>query len=135
MNKPARLLALLGGPRKVGAILGIHESGVSRWPDRGNVPAHHNVKLMEYAMDIQGKERVTTLYDSTFVQKGRLTCRSPNLQQLPPQVRACLTVPPGYKLVSADFSQIELRVAACLDHDEAMIKAFNYGTDIQSQVS
>ncbi len=49
MNKPARLLALLGGPRKVSVILGIHESGVSRWPDRGNVPAHHNVKIMEYA--------------------------------------------------------------------------------------
>lgn len=48
MPNPARLLALLGGPRYVSAKLGIHESAVSRWPERG-VPEGHVPAVIEIA--------------------------------------------------------------------------------------
>lgn len=92
-------------------------------------------KQAQYCQDLAGKERVTSLWDSTFVQTGRLTCRSPNLQQLPPPVRACLTVEEGKELVTADYGQIELRVAACLSNDVVMLEALNRGVDLHTQVA
>lgn len=50
MPNPARLLALLGGPRYVSAVLGIHESAVSRWAERG-VPAGHVPAIIKIAED------------------------------------------------------------------------------------
>ena len=63
---------------------------------------------------------------------GRLSCEEPNLQQVPrdPEVRTLITAPPGWVLVEADYSQIELRVAACLSKDRAMKGAFQTGEDI-----
>lgn len=48
MPNPSRLLDLLGGPRYVAGVLGIHESAVSRWPERG-VPAGHVPRLIQLA--------------------------------------------------------------------------------------
>lgn len=48
MPNPARLLDLLGGPRYVAGVLGIHESAVSRWPERG-VPDGHVPRIVELA--------------------------------------------------------------------------------------
>ncbi len=48
MPNPSRLLALLGGPRYVSAVLGIHESAVSRWPERG-VPDGHVPAVLKIA--------------------------------------------------------------------------------------
>lgn len=48
MPNPSRLLDLLGGPRYVASILGIHESAVSRWPERG-VPDGHVPEIMRLA--------------------------------------------------------------------------------------
>ena len=50
------------------------------------------------------------------------------------ECRACWTVPEGYKLVAADYSQIELRIMAHLAEDPAMIDAFQRGADIQRPV-
>jgi len=63
---------------------------------------------------------------------GRLSCEKPNLQQVPrdPEVRTLITAPPGWVLVEADYSQVELRVAACLSKDRAMRRAFQTGEDI-----
>lgn len=63
---------------------------------------------------------------------GRLSCEEPNLQQVPrdPEVRSLITAPPGWVLVEVDYSQVELRIAACLSKDKAMKRAFQTGEDI-----
>lgn len=63
---------------------------------------------------------------------GRLSCENPNLQQVPrdPRIRSLITAPPGWVLIEADLSQIELRVAAELAGENTMIHAFMTGVDI-----
>ena len=65
---------------------------------------------------------------------GRMSCISPNLQQIPrdSRFRACVKAFPGWKLVDADFSQMELRLAAVEAEDQLMIKAFQEGTDLHT---
>lgn len=63
---------------------------------------------------------------------GRLSCEHPNLQQVPrdPVIRSLVTAPPGWTLVEGDLGQIELRIAAELAQERAMLDAFNRGEDI-----
>jgi DNA polymerase I len=63
---------------------------------------------------------------------GRLTCRRPNLQQLPPDARDAIRAPAGWRLVVADFGQIELRILAELAGEEVMRAAFAAGEDIHA---
>lgn len=70
----------------------------------------------------------------TFVQfkaaTGRITCETPNLQNIPPSIREIFIASPGYKLVSLDYSQIELRILASVTEDPEMMRAFNSNADI-----
>ncbi len=63
---------------------------------------------------------------------GRLSCENPNLQQVPrdPRIRTLISAPDGWTLIECDLSQIELRIAAELSGDAAMIHAFVNGIDI-----
>jgi DNA polymerase-1 len=63
---------------------------------------------------------------------GRFACSSPNLQNIPvaDAFRACFTATPGYRLVIADYSQIELRILAELSGDAAFARAFEEGLDL-----
>ena len=63
---------------------------------------------------------------------GRLSCEHPNLQQVPrdPRIRQLITAISGWHMIEADLSQIELRVAAELAGEEAMISAFVNGVDV-----
>ncbi len=61
---------------------------------------------------------------------GRMACSSPNLQNLPPAVRRYVRAPEGRVLVVADYSQIELRIAAKVSGDETMLEAFTKNKDI-----
>lgn len=65
---------------------------------------------------------------------GRTTCKDPNLQNIPQDknVRNIITVPKNYKLIEADLSQVELRVAAILSEDENMLNAYNSGIDLHT---
>jgi DNA polymerase I-like protein with 3'-5' exonuclease and polymerase domains len=65
---------------------------------------------------------------------GRMSCKEPNLQQLPrdPRYRRCFTAPPGRVLVKADYSQIELRIAAKIAGDERMLDAYHRGEDLHT---
>jgi DNA polymerase I-like protein with 3'-5' exonuclease and polymerase domains len=65
---------------------------------------------------------------------GRMSCIGPNLQQIPrdPRFRACVKAPAGWKLVVADYAQMELRLAANEAQDELMIKAFQDGLDLHT---
>jgi DNA polymerase-1 len=63
---------------------------------------------------------------------GRFSCQNPNLQQIPRdrQVRKCFVAGPGNTLIIADYAQFELRVAADISGDAAMLSAFRQGQDL-----
>jgi DNA polymerase I-like protein with 3'-5' exonuclease and polymerase domains len=62
---------------------------------------------------------------------GRMACSAPNLQQVPRgEHRRCFRAPPGRVLVKADYSQIELRIAAKVSGDKAMLTAYQKGEDL-----
>jgi DNA polymerase I-like protein with 3'-5' exonuclease and polymerase domains len=65
---------------------------------------------------------------------GRMSCSAPNLQQLPrdTRYRRCFVVPPGRVLVKADYSQIELRIAAKIAGDRRMLDAYRKNEDLHT---
>ena len=80
--------------------------------------------------------RVHTTYSQTTAVTGRLSSNEPNLQNIPirtPQgrrIREAFVAPPGRRIVSADYSQIELRIMAHLSGDENLRRAFRDGEDV-----
>lgn len=68
---------------------------------------------------------------------GRMACSSPNLMQVPrePLYRACFRAPEGRVLVKADYSQIELRLAALIAEEQAMLEAFAEGQDLHTKTA
>ena len=84
----------------------------------------------------RGSGRVHTTYSQTTAVTGRLSSNDPNLQNIPirtaagRRIRACFIAPPGAKLMSADYSQIELRIMAHLSGDESLRRAFRTGQDV-----
>jgi DNA polymerase-1 len=67
---------------------------------------------------------------------GRMSCGDPNMQQLPRgEHRRCVVAPPGRVLVKADFSQIELRIAAKVSGDEALLEAYRQGEDLHARTA
>jgi DNA polymerase-1 len=80
--------------------------------------------------------RVHTTYSQAGAVTGRLASNDPNLQNIPirtPQgrrIREAFIAPPGSKIVSADYSQIELRIMAHLSGDEGLRHAFAHGHDV-----
>ena len=65
---------------------------------------------------------------------GRMSCNNPNLQQVPrdQRFRECVTAPAGWKLVVADYAQMELRLAAAEAEDQLMIEAFQQKKDLHT---
>lgn len=86
----------------------------------------------------QSTGRIHTSYNQTIAQTGRLSSTNPNLQNIPirtplgREIRRAFIADKGKVLVSADYSQIELRLAAALAGDKPMIEAFKQGVDIHA---
>jgi DNA polymerase-1 len=80
--------------------------------------------------------RVHTSFRQTVAATGRLSSSDPNLQNIPirteagREIRRAFVAPAGYRLVAADYSQIELRILAHLSEDAALIRAFEEKQDI-----
>jgi DNA polymerase-1 len=106
-------------------------------------------KLLEY----RAYEKMITAFGETILEKinkvtgrlhpdflqlgadtGRFACNNPNLQQIPADsgFRSCFVATPGYKLITADYSQIELRIMAEVSEDPAFLKAFNEDLDLHA---
>ncbi len=87
---------------------------------------------------IEDDGRIHSDFRQDVTSTGRLSSRDPNLQNIPirkdssDQIRALFKAPQGYKIVSFDYSQIELRVLAHFTKDENLIKAFKNGDDIHA---
>ncbi len=85
--------------------------------------------------------RVHTSFNQTVAATGRLASSDPNLQNIPirtevgREIRRAFLAPPGHVLISADYSQIELRLLAHLSDDPALIDAFHKGMDIHIAVA
>ncbi len=85
--------------------------------------------------------RVHAQFMQTGAATGRLSSHSPNLQNIPirteigRQIRKAFVAEPGHTLISADYSQIELRVLAHLSQDPALIEAFEKDQDIHAAVA
>jgi DNA polymerase-1 len=85
--------------------------------------------------------RVHTSFNQTVAATGRLSSSDPNLQNIPirtpegRRIRAAFVAPPGFRLVSADYSQIELRVLAHLSGDPVLIDAFERDEDIHARTA
>lgn len=106
-------------------------------------------KILEY----RAYEKMITSFGETILEKinpvdrrlhpdflqlgadtGRFACNNPNLQQIPADsgFRSCFIANRGYKLITADYSQIELRIMAEVSEDPAFLKAFTQDLDLHS---
>jgi len=85
--------------------------------------------------------RLHTSFDQLGTLTGRLSSKNPNLQNIPvktelgQEIRRAFVAEKGNKILSADYSQIELRVVAVLAKDENMLKAFKDGRDIHTETA
>jgi DNA polymerase-1 len=85
---------------------------------------------------VRETRRVHTSYHQAVAATGRLSSSDPNLQNIPirteagRKIRQAFIAPPGYKILAADYSQIELRIMAHLSGDEGLLNAFRLGEDV-----
>ena len=111
-------------------------------PFLGQLLAHREATKLKQIVDgldlaIADDGRVHTTYVQTGSQTGRLSSTDPNLQNIPVRtddsrhIRAAFEVGEGYEtLLTADYSQIEMRIMAHLSGDEGLVSAFNAGEDL-----
>jgi DNA polymerase-1 len=82
--------------------------------------------------------RVHTSFNQAVTSTGRLSSSNPNLQNIPIRtelgrnIRRAFIADPGYVIMSADYSQVELRIMAHISQDQALLEAFRNGADIHA---
>nr|WP_264006332.1 DNA polymerase I [Mycolicibacterium sphagni] len=109
--------------------------------------AHRDATRLKVTVDgllksVAADERIHTTFNQTIAATGRLSSTEPNLQNIPirtdagREIRDAFIVGDGYaELMTADYSQIEMRIMAHLSKDEGLIEAFNTGEDLHSFVA
>ncbi|MEI6649989.1 MAG: DNA polymerase I [Candidatus Moraniibacteriota bacterium] len=92
--------------------------------------------LDAFPAQVDAQSRIHTTYQQAVTTTGRLSSTEPNLQNIPARekwskaIRGAFEAEPGYSLVGADYSQIELRVMAHVSGDESLVSAFENGEDV-----
>jgi DNA polymerase-1 len=90
---------------------------------------------------VDGENRLHAHFSQAGTTTGRISSQSPNMQNIPIKstrgaaIRRAIIAPKGFTLIAADYSQIELRVAAFLSEDEKLIEVFKEGQDIHTAVA
>ncbi|MBR6440213.1 MAG: hypothetical protein IKS61_02795 [Aeriscardovia sp.] len=102
-------------------------------------------KLSEIASSllkaVSSDGRIYSTFDQKSTGTGRIASQDPNLQTIPNrteegrQIRSAFVAPEGWKLLSCDYSQIELRIMADLSGDEKLIEAFKAGGDFHKYIA
>jgi len=93
------------------------------------------------AMVNAGTGRIHTSYNQAGTETGRLSSSNPNLQNIPARtpegrrIRQAFVAPPGFEILSADYSQIDLRVLAHISGDRNLIEAFQSDEDIHARTA
>ncbi len=140
LKLPARVKTPGGAPstneEALEAIADLHELPRVILDYRGlaKLRSTYTDKLPEMVNPASG--RVHTSYHQAGAATGRLSSSDPNLQNIPVRteegrrIRAAFIAPPGRRLLSFDYSQIELRIMAHLSEDPALLRAFAQGADI-----
>lgn len=141
LDSPAQVIDAL-------ANMGIRVEGTRSWQLQPLAKQHPAIaKLLEYrtvqkALTSYGLALLDHIHPVTgrlhadFRQigatGGRMSCSDPNLQQIPntPEYRSCFRAPESRKLITADYSQIELRILADWSQDTALVKALMSGEDL-----
>ncbi|XMB85874.1 DNA polymerase [Mycoplasmatota bacterium WC44] len=89
--------------------------------------AYGNDGFVKY---ISSNGKVHPNWNAIGAVTGRMSCSKPNIQQIPSSLKRFFIADEGYKIISIDYSQVELRIAAYMSSDEAMINAFEKGEDL-----
>ncbi len=112
-------------------------SSILKYREINKLYSTYTLNMLEYAVD----DRIHTEFKQTGTATGRLSSINPNMQNLPQKgeyaeiLRSSFVAKQGCKLVSLDYSQIELRILAHLSQDENLIKAFNENKDIHTMTA
>ncbi len=112
-------------------------SSILKYREINKLYSTYTLNMLEYAVD----DRIHTEFKQTGTATGRLSSINPNMQNIPQKgeyaeiLRSSFVAKQGCKLVSLDYSQIELRILAHLSQDENLIKAFNENKDIHTMTA
>lgn len=112
-------------------------SSILKYREINKLYSTYTLNMLEYVKD----SRIHTEFKQTGTATGRLSSSNPNMQNIPQKgeyaeiLRSSFVAKKGYKLVSLDYSQIELRILAHLSEDENLIKAFNENKDIHTMTA
>ncbi len=127
------------------ALEGLFEK--TQHPFLEHLLAHRDATRLKVTVDgllkaVSDDGRIHTTFNQTIAATGRLSSTEPNLQNIPirtdtgRQIRDGFVVGAGYDmLMTADYSQIEMRIMAHLSRDEGLIEAFNTGEDLHTFVA
>jgi DNA polymerase-1 len=144
-------LGLVAKKKTAGGQRSTKESELQKLADAhpiiGDILAYRELsKLLSTYIDsipalVDGESRLHTRYVQIGAATGRIASKDPNLQNIPVKtelgrrIRRAFVASPGMALVSFDYSQIELRIAAILSGDEGLLDIFRNGRDVHAEVA
>ncbi|MGI9185219.1 MAG: DNA polymerase I [Solirubrobacteraceae bacterium] len=123
--------------RVLQAIRAEHEiiPKIERWRELTKLAQTY---LDAFPLLVDGQSRLHTTFNQTAASTGRLSSNNPNLQNIPirtplgREIRACFVAEPGHVLVSADYSQVELRLLAHIAGEDVLKEIFGRGEDVHT---
>ena len=136
------------GTGKISLAAGVLEGMIGRHPIIDLILEHRQLGKLQstYVVALPNlvnrrTGRVHTSFNQAGAETGRISSSNPNLQNIPirteigRQVRRAFIAPPGWKLVSADYSQVELRIVAHASRDPNLVGAFERGEDVHASTA